>query len=106
MSKETILSKIMEFCHENGEDPFEYQSDAAPTEPVFVSWCYGKGYITSERFEYFLNNHKEYEFFQLFGDSADHDPIVLSEHWGYDYLAEFIASSKFYTERFEKNFEL
>jgi hypothetical protein len=100
-----VLNKILEFCQHNGEDPFEYQSEAAPAPQVFVSWCLGKGYISKEHFDNFLNEFDDnYEFFMLFGN--DEESLISSEKYGYDYLAEFITSSDFYLERFNKNFAI
>lgn len=117
MTKEAVLEKINLFMDTHGEDPFEYQSDAAPEPEVFVKWCIEKGYTTEERFNAFVATNEDWEFFHLFGDleSAAEDEksgdgevysLICSVENGYDYLAEFIASSEEYSNRFESNFEI
>lgn len=106
-TKEEILAYIKRFSEENGEDPFEYQASSAPTAPVFMAWCYGKGYLTKESFDSYLVHATDIEFFQLFDeDKENSEAFIITDDYGYDILAEFIASSDFYLDRFNTKFIL
>lgn len=108
-SKEEILAVFHRFMDELGENPLEDQHKAFAPMEVFMSWCLEKGYTTQEQYDRFLEDLKEgnLEFFQLFGEPDETDfAYVCSEHTGYDYLAEFVASSDDYIALFHKNYVL
>lgn len=105
---------INHWQNQAGEDFLDY-FDSSVNEVSFMFWCYGKGYISQERFnvwEEAYNNagrfgHSLSEYLYNCYDEDNGFSVVYSDDWeqekqdeAYTIIAEFISRSVTYQRRF------
>lgn len=116
MNKEDIYNEIVEWGNENAESFVDYfNSDIK--EVTFMSWCLGKGYLTREKFNKWVESYSLDEiesvgpnYYLYDSDGGDVEfAVVISDEWNhnsqdeaYKILSEFISEVDIYILRFKK----
>lgn len=117
MTVRNIYEKILKYEQENGESFIEeFDSNINPIS--FMFWCYGRGYITREKFLLWEDNFTKKKISAhclntyLYNEDGKNGPnfsIINSDEYNNDdyetalsILSNFIYSSNTYLERFNK----
>lgn len=117
MNKEEIYNSIVEWQWEAGESFTDnFNSDIHPL--TFMTWCLGKGYLTTEKYNMwgkaYRNNELEAEDpnYFVYNEYEDEDcmfAVVISKEYNeedqekaFRILAEFISEIDIYQERLQK----
>lgn len=109
MNKEEILTKILEWEQEAGEDFTDYFGINIIT-PNYMFWCLAKEYITKDQFNLWEKDYSNKKLesddpnYYIYNNESKHSKIpyaiVSSDEWNekdyykaYSILAEFISQS-------------
>ncbi|PLS19203.1 hypothetical protein CVD28_01990 [Bacillus sp. M6-12] len=118
MNQEEIYQEIVNFEQRAGESFLDQGFNLH--ELTFMTWCYGKGYLTKEKYNLWVNGYQEdtleatdanyyvYAPKDHYGDDVPF-AVVISEEWNekdqekaHRILAEFISGIDLYVDRLKE----
>lgn len=117
MTKEEIFKAIIDWEQEAGESFTDYFSSGIDGK-TFMTWCFGKGYISREQFNQWVeawskkkleSNCSNYFVYNEYGNKNAPFAVVITEEYSdeaqekaYKILAEFISGIDVYITRLNK----
>lgn len=113
--KEEIFDLIIKYEHEAGEsfvDRFGYNIN----EMLFMTWCFGKGYLSRKKYNLWIEAFKQNELeatdanYYVYNDEGEYGvpyAVIITDDWNekayhkaYMIIAEFISGFNMYQKRF------